>query len=71
MIRLYKNTLREYAIELNDIVERKLIKPGLKLTEYSAIVESGDMDEVEHIYDREDEPRKWKAYHRSVGRPRA
>ena len=62
---LYKDTMREDAMELGDPDIRAPTKQGLKIAERVATYNSCDMDKVGRIDEHEEQRRKWKSYHRS------
>ena len=47
-------------------VELKSMKHELKVSERAAAVQAGDIARLVRIDAREEERRKWKAYHRSI-----
>ena len=65
-IRLYKDTVREDAMEFGDPNIRALAQQELNIAERIAAYNSCDLDKVARIDEREEQRRKWKAYHRSV-----
>ena len=66
VIRLYKDTMREDAIEFNDPLVRAPTQQELKIAERVAAYNSGGMDKVAHINESEEQRRRWKANHRGV-----
>ena len=72
-VRLYKDTLREDALEFGDVeaAVRLPTKHERNVAERVAAVEAGDVEKVARIDARENERCKWKAYHRSVRKARA
>ena len=67
-IRLYRDTMREDAMEFGYPAVRAPTQQELKIAERVAAYSSGDMDKVARIDEREEQRRKWKSYHRSVRR---
>ena len=57
-IRLYKDTMREDAIEFGDPAVRAPTQPELKLAERVVSCNSGDMDKVSRIDERDKQRRK-------------
>ena len=59
--------MREEMLEFGDLsmVERKLTKHELKITERASAEQAGDVAKVARIDVHEEESRKWKAYHRA------
>ena len=60
--------MREDAMEFGDPDIRATTQQELKIAESVATYNSGDMDEITRIDEREEKRRKWKSYHRSVGK---
>ena len=65
-IRLYEDNLREYAKEFGDQSICAPMQQELKIAERVDAYNAGEMDKVARIDEREEQRRKWKAYHRSV-----
>ena len=65
-IRVYKDTMREDAMEYGDTLVCALIQQELKIGARIFAYNAGDMNKVARIDEREEERRKRKAYHRSV-----
>ena len=72
-IRFYKETTHEEMLEFGDpsIVERKLTKHELKDAQWAAAEQADNVANVARVDAREEERRKWKAYHRSAGKARS
>ena len=67
MIRLYKDTMRDDAMELGDHANMSVAKQQeLTISECVAAYNVGDKSKIARIEEREDESRKWKAYHRNA-----
>ena len=66
IIRLYKGTMREDAMAFGDSAVHGPTPQELKIGELFAAYSSGNIDKVARIDEREEQRRKWKAYHRSV-----
>ena len=65
-IRIYKDTMREDAMEFGDPYVRAPTQQELKIAERVAAYNSCDMDKVARIDERDEQCRNWKSYHRSV-----
>ena len=65
--------MRKIAIELRDPLSnvRAPAQKKLKITERVSTYSSRDMEKVARIDEREEERRKWKAYHRNIRKYRA
>ena len=65
-IRLYKNTMRQDAMEFGDPLVCAPAQQKLKIAERVAAYNAGNIDKVARIDEREVEHRRWKKYHRNV-----
>ena len=65
-IRLYKDTMSEDAMDFCDPDIRAPTQQELKIAGRVVAYNTGDMDKVARIDEREEQRRKWKSYHRSV-----
>ena len=65
-IRMYKNTMREDAMEFGDPYVRAQTQQKLKIAEHVAVYNACDIDKAARIDDRSEHCRKCKSYHRSV-----
>ena len=72
-ICLYKDTMREDAIEFGDPLAnvRAPAQQELRIAERVCAYNDGDMDKIARIDEREEKRRNWKAYHRNVRKYRA
>ena len=72
-LRLYKKWMREEMLEFGDpsAVERKLTKHEQKTDEQADATDAGDIPEAARMDAREEDCRKWKAYHRNIRRDHA
>ena len=65
-IRVYKDTMREDAMEFVNPYVCAPTQQELKIAERVAAYNAGDMDKVARIDEREEHRCKWKCYRRSV-----
>ena len=70
-ICLYKDMMRKDAMEFGDPFVRAPTQQELNIAERFAAYNSAGMDKVARIDKREEDRRKWKAYHRSIRKYRA
>ena len=71
-IRLYKDTMREDAMEFGDpLVSVRSQTQQQLIVVRIAVYNSGDMDKVARIDQHDEKRRKWKAHHRIVCKYRA
>ena len=72
-VRFYKETMRKEMLEFGNpsTVEGKLMKYDLKVAERSTAVHTGDVAMSPRIDAREEERRKWMAYHRCIRKTHA
>ena len=65
-IRRYKDTMREDAMEFGDPYVHAPTQQELKIAERVSSYNSGNLDKVARIYERDEQLCKWKSYHRSA-----
>ena len=71
--RSYKETMCEDSMELGDplAIVSASAQQQLKTPERAAAYNTGDMDSFAFIHEHEEDLRKWRAYHRKVGKHHA
>ena len=68
MIRFYQDAIREDATELGDSLANVCapLQQELNIAERVVVYNYSDMSKIARIDERDEERRKWKAYHRTV-----